>query len=42
MRRRSLLITLGVTLAGVLTPVGYSFTSAQEQQTITLTITGMT
>jgi len=42
MRRRSLLITLGVTLAGVLSPVGYSAASAPKQQTITLTITGMT
>ncbi len=40
MQRRSLLVTLGLVLVGVLTPVGYG--AAAKQETVTLTITGMT
>ncbi len=42
MQRRSLLVTLGLVLAEVLTPVGYGAASAAKQETVTLTITGMT
>jgi len=42
MQRRSLLIALGLALAGVLTPVGYGAASAAKQKTVTLTISGMT
>jgi hypothetical protein len=42
MQRRSLLISLGLALAGVLTPVDDGAASAAKQETVTLAITGMT
>ncbi len=42
MQRRSLLVALGFVLVGVLTPVGYGAAGTAKQETVTLTITGMT